>query len=52
MSAAEYLEPIMAEYDIPVRNIIRHADVTPGRKNDCSLQALDAMRAIMGKIIK
>jgi N-acetyl-anhydromuramyl-L-alanine amidase AmpD len=52
MSAAEYLEPIMAEYDIPVRNIIRHADVAPGRKNDCSLQALDAMRAIMSKIIK
>jgi N-acetyl-anhydromuramyl-L-alanine amidase AmpD len=52
MSAAEYLEPIMAEYDIPVRNMIRHADVAPGRKNDCSLQALDAMRAIMGKIIK
>ena len=52
MSAAEYLEPIMAEFDIPVRNIIRHADVSPGRKNDCSLQALDAMRKIMAKIIK
>jgi N-acetyl-anhydromuramyl-L-alanine amidase AmpD len=52
MSAAEYLEPIMAEYDIPVRNIIRHADVAPGRKNDCSLQALDAVRMIMARIIK
>jgi N-acetyl-anhydromuramyl-L-alanine amidase AmpD len=52
MSAAEYLEPIMAEFDIPVRNMIRHADVSPGRKNDCSLQALDAMRTIMNRIIK
>jgi N-acetyl-anhydromuramyl-L-alanine amidase AmpD len=52
MSAAEYLEPIMSEYDIPVRNMIRHADVSPGRKNDCSLQALDAMRTIMNRITK
>jgi N-acetyl-anhydromuramyl-L-alanine amidase AmpD len=52
MSAAEYLEPIMAEFEIPVKNIIRHADVAPGRKNDCSLQALDAMRMIMARIIK
>lgn len=52
MSAAEYLEPIMAEFDIPVRNIIRHADVAPRRKNDCSVQALDAMRVIMARIIK
>jgi N-acetyl-anhydromuramyl-L-alanine amidase AmpD len=52
MSMAEYLTPIMQEFDIPVRNIIRHADVAPGRKNDCSLQALDAMRTIMAKILK
>jgi N-acetyl-anhydromuramyl-L-alanine amidase AmpD len=52
MSAAEYLEPIMSQFDIPVRNIIRHADVAPGRKNDCSVQALDAMRAIMGRVLK
>jgi N-acetyl-anhydromuramyl-L-alanine amidase AmpD len=52
MSAAEYLDPIMAEFEIPVKNIIRHADVAPGRKNDCSLQALDAMRMIMARIIK
>jgi hypothetical protein len=32
--------------------LIRHADVAPGRKNDCSLQALDAMRMIMARIIK
>jgi N-acetyl-anhydromuramyl-L-alanine amidase AmpD len=45
MSAAEYLEPIMSEYDIPVRNMIRHADVSPGRKNDCSLQAMPCARS-------
>jgi hypothetical protein len=32
MSAAEYLEPIMSQFDIPVRNIIRHADVVAGAK--------------------
>jgi N-acetyl-anhydromuramyl-L-alanine amidase AmpD len=52
MSAAEYLETIMSEFDIPVKNIIRHADVSPGRKNDCSLQTLDAMRMIMARILK
>ncbi len=52
MSAAEYLEPIMAEFEIPVRNIIRHADVAPRRKNDCSVQSLDAMRVIMARVLK
>jgi len=52
MSMAEYLTPIMQEFDIPARNIIRHADVAPRRKNDCSAQALDAMRVIMSKILK
>ena len=52
MSMAEYLTPIMQEFDIPARNIIRHADVAPRRKNDCSAQALDAMRVIISKILK
>lgn len=52
ISAAEYLVPIMDEYKIPPANIIRHADVSPGRKNDCSPQALIAMRAIIERIIE
>lgn len=47
-SAAEYLRPILKEYGIPLRNIIRHGDVT-SRKNDCSpfarFQLLDALKA-------
>jgi N-acetyl-anhydromuramyl-L-alanine amidase AmpD len=52
VSMVEYLIPIINEYNIPVTNIIRHADVSPGRKNDCSPQALSAIRAIVSKIIK
>lgn len=52
MSMAEYLTPIMEEFDIPISNIIRHADVAPIRKNDCSQQALSTMKLIMGKILK
>jgi N-acetyl-anhydromuramyl-L-alanine amidase AmpD len=35
-SAVEYLVPLLDQYRIPLKNIIRHADVSPGRKNDCS----------------
>lgn len=47
-SAAEYLRPLLKEYGIPLKNIIRHGDVT-SRKNDCSpfarFQLLDALKA-------
>ena len=39
LSAVEYLIPIMDEFDIPVKNVLRHADIAPGRKDDCSPQA-------------
>ena len=29
----------MDEFDIPVKNVLRHADIAPGRKDDCSHQA-------------
>ncbi len=42
-SAAEYLRPILKDYKIPPANIIRHADVAPGRKDDCSPAAREAL---------
>ena len=38
-SAVEYLVPIIKQYKIPLDRIVRHEDVAPGRKNDCSPQA-------------
>jgi N-acetyl-anhydromuramyl-L-alanine amidase AmpD len=38
-SAAEYLRIIIEDYKIPVTNILRHADIAPNRKNDCSPEA-------------
>ena len=51
-SAVEYMLPVMDEFDIPVLNVIRHADVAlpKGRKNDCSPQALAAVKAILRKV--
>ena len=38
-SAVEYLLPLVDEFDIDPRDILRHADVAPKRKNDCSPRA-------------
>jgi N-acetyl-anhydromuramyl-L-alanine amidase AmpD len=52
MSAVEYIVPLMDEYGIPESNIIRHADVAPGRKNDCSPLALAAVKGIVKRAMK
>ena len=49
LSAVEYLLPIMDEYHIPLSNIIRHADVAPGRKDDCSPAAHAALLAALNR---
>ena len=36
LSAIEYLLPILEEHQIPLSHILRHADIAPGRKTDCS----------------
>jgi N-acetyl-anhydromuramyl-L-alanine amidase AmpD len=46
-SACEYLLPIIAEYQIPIWNIVRHADVAPGRKTDCSKLALAQLQTAL-----
>ena len=49
LSAVEYLLPIMDEYHIPLSNIIRHADIAPGRKDDCSPAAHAALLAALNR---
>jgi AmpD protein len=49
LSAVEYLLPILADYKIPLKNILRHADIAPGRKNDCSPAAHAALLAALKK---
>ena len=49
LSAVEYLLPIMDEYHIPLSHIIRHADVAPGRKDDCSPAAHAALLAALNR---
>ena len=49
LSAVEYLLPILDEYHIPLANIIRHADVSPGRKDDCSPAAHAALIAALNQ---
>ena len=49
LSAVEYLLPILDEYHIPLANIIRHADVAPGRKDDCSPAAHSALLAALNR---
>lgn len=51
LSAVEYLLPILDEYDIPLTHIVRHADVSPGRKDDCSPAAQSALLAALQKIL-
>ena len=50
-SAVEYLLPILEDYHIPLSNIIRHADVAPGRKDDCSLQAQAALISALNRVL-
>ena len=49
LSAVEYLLPILDEYHIPLSNIIRHADIAPGRKDDCSPAAHAALIAALNR---
>ena len=52
LSAVEYLLPILDQFDIPITHIIRHADISPGRKNDCAPSAQSALLAALQKILK
>jgi N-acetyl-anhydromuramyl-L-alanine amidase AmpD len=51
LSAVEYLLPILRENHIPLANIIRHADISPGRKNDCSPAAHAALLAALNRVL-
>jgi N-acetyl-anhydromuramyl-L-alanine amidase AmpD len=51
LSAVEYLLPILRENHIPLANILRHADVSPGRKDDCSPAAHAALLAALNKVL-
>ena len=51
LSAVEYLLPILDEYHIPLSNIIRHADISPGRKDDCSPAAHAALLAALNRVL-
>ena len=51
LSAVEYLLPLLDEYHIPLSNIIRHADVSPGRKDDCSPAAHAALLAALNRVL-
>ena len=51
LSAVEYLLPLLDEYHIPLSNIIRHADIAPGRKDDCSPAAQSALLSALRKVL-
>jgi N-acetyl-anhydromuramyl-L-alanine amidase AmpD len=51
LSAVEYLLPIIRENNIPLANILRHADVSPGRKDDCSPAAHAALLAALNRVL-
>jgi N-acetyl-anhydromuramyl-L-alanine amidase AmpD len=51
LSAVEYLLPILRENNIPLTNILRHADVAPGRKDDCSPAAHAALLAALNRVL-
>lgn len=51
LSAVEYLLPILRENNIPLANILRHADVSPGRKDDCSPAAHAALIASLNRVL-
>ena len=48
-SACEYILPILRQYNIPTFNIVRHADVAPRRKDDCSMSAAKAFRETIAR---
>ena len=50
LSAVEYLMPILEDFDIPLKNILRHEDIAPGRKDDCSPAAQSALLAALRKV--
>lgn len=50
-SAVEYLLPIIEDYHIPLSNILRHADVAPGRKDDCSKTAHASLLAALNQVV-
>ena len=49
LSAVEYLLLILEDHKIPLSHILRHADVSPGRKNDCSPAAHAALIAALNR---
>ena len=51
LSAIEYLLPILEDHRIPLSNLIRHADVAPRRKNDCSRAAQAALLSALRKVL-
>jgi len=51
LSAVEYLLPILREHHIPLANILRHADIAPGRKDDCSPAAHAALLAALNRVL-
>jgi AmpD protein len=51
LSAVEYLLPILEDHKIPLKNILRHADIAPGRKNDCSPAAHHALLSALRKVL-
>jgi AmpD protein len=51
LSAIEYLLPLLDQFDIPLTHIVRHADIAPGRKDDCSPAAQSALLAALQKIL-
>jgi N-acetyl-anhydromuramyl-L-alanine amidase AmpD len=51
LSAVEYLLPILREHHIPLANILRHADIAPGRKTDCSPAAHAALIAALNRAL-
>jgi N-acetyl-anhydromuramyl-L-alanine amidase AmpD len=51
LSAVEYLLLILEDHKIPLSHILRHADIAPGRKNDCSPAAHAALLAALKRSI-
>jgi N-acetyl-anhydromuramyl-L-alanine amidase AmpD len=52
LSAIEYLLPLLDKFDIPLSHILRHADIAPARKNDCSPESHRQLLAALQRILK
>jgi N-acetyl-anhydromuramyl-L-alanine amidase AmpD len=52
LSAVEYLLPLLDKFQIPLKNLIRHADVSPGRKTDCSPAAQKQLLTTLKQILR